>query len=87
MRRSNLLSHKVLGIKPILFHYKQVFLRVAGHSPTWHAVASGTFELSLQSALHRSINLLVLYQSRVSICASRGTYLAIQAAVPRSSTR
>jgi len=69
------------------FTNKQVFLRVVGHSPSWHAAASGTFELSLQSALHRSINLLVLYQSHVSICASRGTYLAIQAAVPRSSTR
>lgn len=45
------------------------------------------FELSLQSALHRSIALLVRYRSRAGIFALRGVDLAVQAAVPRSSTR
>jgi len=45
------------------------------------------FELSLQSALHRSITLLVRYRSQPGICALRGVDLAVQAAVPRSSTR
>lgn len=45
------------------------------------------FELSLQSAFHRSITLLVRYRSCAGIRALRGVDLAIQTAVPRRFTR
>jgi len=46
--------------------------REIGHSSSLHTAASGTFELSLQSALHRSIALLVLYRSCAGIQPHEG---------------